>query len=422
MENSSFSNDKIKREKYGNMLIWACFLVYLLMMGSKNAYTAEIVEIQKVFSVDKAQASLAMTYYFILYAIIQVVISPIMSKINLRIYITVTALLSSIVTIMLAYMGSIEMLYLLCGINGALQAGIYSGCMSLLGKYLPKSKLPFANTIMSAGTAAYGVLSYGVPAIFVAMGRWDLPFTVMGAMFFGTALFFFYAVTQIRKFPPQIIEDHGHIIVADEEKPLFELKNTKAKTLFFVIVFVLSLVGSTVHYAVFNWIPNLLHEVFFMPEEYSILITLIAPILMFIGSLVGINLCEKYKNIFAVSMISTVLGLVMFLPILFAYDFNIVITIIFLVLNISILTCARCVYLGVMAFKMRSQINTGAYLAFYNAVSAVSAGVAPPIAGKIIDLYGYGTLFFIVLMIALIFLAVNTILTIWYANLQKKNK
>ena len=85
----STSNDK--RHKYSIMLVWACFLVYVLMMGSKNAYTAEIVAIQGVFEVNKATASLAMTYYFVAYAAGQVLLSTVMSRINLRVYLIAVA-------------------------------------------------------------------------------------------------------------------------------------------------------------------------------------------------------------------------------------------------------------------------------------------------------------------------------------------
>jgi hypothetical protein len=57
-----------------NLLIFACFLVWVIMMGSKNIYTAEYIEISNLFQVDKPQASLAMTFYFITYSLVQIIV------------------------------------------------------------------------------------------------------------------------------------------------------------------------------------------------------------------------------------------------------------------------------------------------------------------------------------------------------------
>jgi sugar phosphate permease len=67
----------------------------------------------------------------------QIVLSTFMAKINLRIYLTVTVAISAILTLLLGIAPSIEFVYFVCAFNGIVQAGIYSGCMSVLSKYLP---------------------------------------------------------------------------------------------------------------------------------------------------------------------------------------------------------------------------------------------------------------------------------------------
>ena len=78
-----FDNNRIKCAK---TLIWASFFVYVLMMGSKNVFTAEMVSLMDAFKTSKEQTSLAMTYYFITYAIAQFALTFIMPKLNLRLF------------------------------------------------------------------------------------------------------------------------------------------------------------------------------------------------------------------------------------------------------------------------------------------------------------------------------------------------
>ena len=59
---------------YG-FLIFACVFVWVVMMGSKNVYVAEIEEIMSVFNVaSKDTASFGMTLYFITYAVVQILL------------------------------------------------------------------------------------------------------------------------------------------------------------------------------------------------------------------------------------------------------------------------------------------------------------------------------------------------------------
>lgn len=413
-----------KRHKYSIMLIWACFLVYILMMGSKNAYTAELVTIQGVFEVNKATASLAMTYYFIAYAIGQVLLSMVMGRINLRLYLILVAGASSVVTVFIAFMPSMVAIYVLCTINGALQAGIYAGCMAVLSKNLNKNYLPFANKLMSVGTAISSMISYGVPALFVALGSWNMPFIVLGILFAFSVVFFFYASKKIKAYPAEII-------ISDDEKdvkaehPVYNLNSTGKKIGFFALMMTLSLLTNAVYYAVLNWIPSMMNEVHKMPQEYSILITLLVPIARMFCPLFTISICEKRKNIFMVSAILSIVSLVIFVPFALFYNSNIIVAVVLLVLYNLISPGVSTVYTSILAFNMRSQINTGSYSAIVNAVAAIMAGVVPPIAGAIIDSGNggnYGTTYILCTAITVIQVAMLFVMAISFYLKNKKAK
>lgn len=405
----------LSRKRCSVFLVWACFLLFVTMMASKNVYTAETVTLQGVFNKSKAEIALAMTYYFVVYAIMQLLLSLFISKINLGIYLTITAGLSSILTILIS-IGNLNLIYVLCAVNGALQAGIYSGCMAVLSKYLLKNLLPFANAVMSSGTAVSGVVSYGVSALFVGLGHWELPFIILGALFFISVVIFFVAVKLMKRFPPEVIEDHGKIIVAHEEKPFVPLKTGADKAVYLGLLLVLTLISNCMHYGVMNWMPDMLHELFGMPQSYSILITLIAPLIMLVGSFIAIFSCEKVKNILTVNTVSSVVAFVMLIPLLFFYKANIVVTLGLLIVFIGSSYMGRVVFAGIMSMKMRSQINAGAYTASTNAMASIAAGVMPPIAGHIITGNGYGSLFLTVLILFAVFAILLLMFNIFVAH------
>ncbi len=411
------------RVKYGKILVWASFFFYVLMMGSKNVFTAEIVTLQGVFGTSKTDTSLAMTYYFITYAIAQAVLSTLMGKLNLRIYLTVTGVASACVTVLLGVFKDISITYVLCAINGILQAGIYSGCMACISKYLPLKMLPFANRMMTIGTAVWGALSYGIPPLFVGQGLWNVPFILLGVLFFISALFFFWAFNKMRVFPP-VVGVKRNNDNASAEKTFLELKNGKSVVFYFALMFFITLIGNVMHYSIMNWIPDMMKDVFGMPDQYSILITLIVPVVSVVGSVLVINLCEKVKNIIWVSVTFLSIAVAALIPMIFFFDKNIILSIVLIIFFVTASTGGRAVFTGIIAFKMRTRINSGSYLAAINAVAAVCAGVIPPLVGKIIDAFtgvkGYGVTYLITVIIGVIYLLTLVIFATWYARKRKK--
>lgn len=417
-----------KRYKWSKILVWACFFLYVFMMSSKNVYTAELVTLQGVFGTTKAQTSLAMTYYFITYAIGQFVLSFFMGKINLRIYLFATGTLSAIITILLGLSKSISFMYVLCGINGVFQAGIYAGCMGVLSKYLPVDLLPYGNTVMNIGVAAWGVISYGTTALFVGSGLWNAAFILLGALFFLSTVFFLFVALKIRKFPSAIQADIKGDIKKDtiikEEKPFIALDTKNKKVIFWVIALSMSFLANIAYYIVSNWIPDMMHDVFGMPEEYSILITLIVPIISAICSTLSINLCEKYKDIIKVSIIFLLISILTMLPLVFILRFNVIITVVLLAVSMAAGTGYRTVFGGVMAFKMRLSINSGSYLAATNSVAAVMAGVVPPLVGSFIDSFGgtsgYGWSYLLMVTTSTVYLLVLLLFKKWKKSIDKQ--
>ena len=410
------------KEKCAKFLIWTGFLVYVLMMGSKNVYTAEVAAIQLAFGKTKAETSLAMTYYFLTYAVGQLLIAPLFSKIDIRIFLTVTAGISSIITVLIGFMPSMVLLYVLCAINGALQAGIYSGVMAIISKYSPAKLLPYANRVMSAGGAIYGVLSYGVPAIFVGYGLWNVPFVLLGIIFAITVILFFIAAQKMKKYPPEV-NDLKVKTVRDDSQPMYINVSTKGKMIkYFLIMALLSFFGNTMHALLQQWIPSLLHEQFGMDLSYSILITLLVPLVIFAFSQVSISLCEKHKNVFDVSIVVTLVALVILAPMLFFYNVNIVLSIACMAGYIAIANAGRLTFTSILAFKMRSHVNTGTYLAFLNAVAALVQAIIPPLAGEIIDSVGYGKLFALIFIVGAVFIVLLVISSLMVRRTAKENQ
>ena len=382
--------------KLFKLLIAACFSLYTAMMCAKSVFVAELVTFIAQTGVDKVTASLANTYYFITYAVVQVFLAFFMNKLNVRRYLVVTVPVAAVCGIAVAFAGNdIVLIWVLFAIQGAFQAGIYAGCMYVLSTYLPQSLVSVGNGFMQGGFAIGNTVAYIISAIFVALGAWRVPYVFFGIVFLCATVFFGVVTAKVAKKYPhvkthrensvkELKETHEHDSELFFNRGLFTFKNNGQKALFYVLSVLYSVIATALYYAVNNWVGNYLKEVFGFTDSVSIIISVVVPIMSFFGPIMAIAYSKKHKNYIKSSVLFALIPLIAAGIMIFAYDFNAVIAVIVVaafIVGTKMLTGLQ----SVATFDMRTELNTGSYTAMVNAAASVSAGIAPTIVGKIIE-------------------------------------
>ena len=157
--------------------------MYVSMMGAKNLYTAEIIEIIDAFGSTRAKASMANTLYYITYAAVQIVLFFCFDKLNLKRFLSVTIAISAINIVVTGFVTDMWQIWLLFAVNGCLQAGGYAGIMLIFAKNLPYKYLAGTNRIVSSSGVAANVLSFGFATVSVSFFDWRFGFYVLGGLF-----------------------------------------------------------------------------------------------------------------------------------------------------------------------------------------------------------------------------------------------
>lgn len=383
MKKQDLTPEKKYKYKWYNTIIYAAFFMYTMMMASKGIYTAEINEIVRVFQTDKVSAGIATTYYFVFYGGVQLVLALFYHKVNIRNYLFVTISLSSVLTILVAFTTSLGQINLIFALNGVLHAGLWGGCMAVLGKYLPNKQLSRASAIMSYGFAFGNLFAYAGCAICVSFERWDIPFIFFGALFLVSAVVFFVACGKVAKAIPEID-------VQEEEKTNYEGKvhikidTPKRKFVFYTILLLSEIAVMIAYYAVYNWFADFLITTFKLDTSLSIWISILAPISIIYGTPMLINACDRHNFIKATGVFTLIsLGFIVLL--VFFSEVNVLLSVVLLFGFIfTIRSCSAC-YAFVLPNKMRGQLNAGTYGAFNNGIASFAAGVATPIMQVVIN-------------------------------------
>ena len=408
------------RYKYGNLLIFACFFIYTASMAAKGVFTAQTKFIVDLWGLDYAQASMANTYYFVTYGLVQIGLFFCMHRISMRKYILWTVPVAAITTALIGASTRIEHIWIYFGISGAFQAGIYAGCNLMLTRYLPLKQLSKANTIMNLGYAVGTVVAYLLSALFIGFGGegWRVPYYIIGGIFLFSVLVFGIIVYTARRFAKingildkKIIEEmnaksNGKTNAMDDDDPLITLESKKKTVIFYIVDLVMAFLITAVYYCVMNYITSLLVDIHGMSQDISIYVSILAPIAIAFGPIMLIRSCDHHKDFVSQSLIYTIVLLPVALLLALFFNVNMILALGLSLIFVIIGNGVKAVVVSIMAYKLRKVMNAGAYSAICNAVASISAGVTPTIMGAVIDNAGWGAYYWVIFaLVAFVFLA-----------------
>ncbi|MBR2498500.1 MAG: MFS transporter [Clostridia bacterium] len=426
-EHVTLGNINKKRIKVGNLLIFACFFMYMMSMAVKGIYAAEISYIQEMWNIGYAQTSLANTFYFVTYGASQVVLFFIMRKISLKKYIAFTVPFSALCAILMGTSSSVVEIWAYFGLTGALQAGIYCGCNSILTRYLATSQLSKANKTMNLGYAIGTVLAYGTCALCITYDKWRLPYFILGGIFMVSVIIFLSVAFHAYRFKHinEMIDSHNKntsITIDNDDNPIIML-NTKRKTVwFYVIDLMLAFVITSLYYFIMNNFTPLLVKEHGLSDNIAIYVSILAPVTIALGPIMVISLCNKHRNFIRQGLIFTLIALPIPLLLAFLYKVHFLIAIVLTVVFVVVTNGIKAVSLSVITFKMRKQINAGAYSALSNAVASLAAGITPTILGGVIDATGWQVAYLVVFGIMVVFTSVMLIIDVAVTRNDKRIK
>lgn len=368
------------------MLIVACFCLYVFCIAVKSIYTAEVVEIIKHFGTTKQVAGVATLMSFITYAGMQLVFAKVANKLNIPLFIIGSASVGALAFALFPFCGNIYQIWVLSAIGGALTAGIYPACMAVIEQYLPSAMFSRANMVMSLGFSVSFALDYLCGAFFVRIGAWELGFWVFAFLFFLAALFFYGVVKLCQRYT--VAEKIKNNTSVSKSVNSSKSKWDKKIVIFIIFTGLLGFWSNFLYYGIANWMTSLLHEVFALSSSVAIFLTLLVPLLAYIGSLLEIWFCRRF-SFWEVSAAFSLVAVFSTLLLVFSFSFRVWLTL--LLSLIAVIFIRAIASLAAFEIPLRSvhMMNAGKLGAIINTFSSVGAAIASPVFGRVIDTSGY---------------------------------
>ena len=365
-------------------IILSCWLLYTFSMCMKMVYSASMVAIKDEYNVSHFIASLPITLYYALYAVIQLFLAVIMRRINMKLYMLITFTFSGLSFISVFFFSPVWFVCSVMAINGITLGAVWCGSLMVFSKYLTKKQMRNSLLLMGAGATVGNTVSYGISALAMSVGNWRWSFLIMGAAFLFATAYMIFSIIKAEK--NNLVPDESADIAVNK-KQVYTVKQYEAKPLI-IMGTIVSFFACILYYAFTNWMPTILKGLFGMENSEATVITMIFPVAVFAGVYLSNYLSDKVKNDFLLTLVASIIVAVLSLVLCFVFNVGVAICVAVIVLlgiSLRVITSLNC---SLVTLHTKDYFNSGATGSIINSSACVAAGVSPVLISLILDLSG----------------------------------
>ena len=280
------------------LLIILCWAVYTLAYLGRYSYTSNSLPIQKFYGVEKDEFSLATTFFFFAYGAGQIINGLLCRRYNMRYMIFGALTISAIINFSVFLGLPFYLIKFVWLINGLCQSVLWSSLLRILSCYLDEKHMKTAIIFMSTTVSIGTFITYGLSSLFALFNGFKLVFLVAFIAIIVIALvwFLFYGKLTFNA----RLENTWGVSEKQDGSEHIESKNKQSNYKGLLIILALfavyAIVINFVKDGLTTWVPNILDELFSLPESLSIILTLILPVFAVFGALAAVTLNRFIKD------------------------------------------------------------------------------------------------------------------------------
>lgn len=387
-------NTSKKADKRSLWLIALCWLVYACSYIGKLGYNANVTQIETLYGVTHAEAGTVSTFFFFAYGAGQIVNGLLCKKYNLRFAVFGSLLLSALMNILVGLAPSFAILKFLWLVNGAALSVLWTALIRLLAETLTEEKRKTAVIVMGTTVATGTFLTYGMSALFVALGNFQTVFYVAGALLPVVAVVWLIAyphLTNTEAQPKEIEATKTESAEATDKK-----SGLQGLWAALIVMAVFAVTDNLVKDGLTTWVPSILKETYALPDYVSILLTLFLPVLAVFGATVAVALQKKIKSFVLICAVlfltsAALIGVVIgFLP-----TGAVVVTMISFALVSCLMSGVNNVITSMAPMFWKNKINSGMLAGILNGFCYLGSTVSAYGLGAVADAWGWTATFWL---------------------------
>ena len=288
------SEKELKRNS--NFIIILCWAAYTAAYIGRLNFNAYIEPIRTQLGSTKTQLGLVSSAFFISYGIGQLVHGILSRKYNTRYSVTAALVGSALVNVFMIFCRNAEEMKYVWFFNGVFQSILWSSVVKTLSNTLPDDMLPRAIVMMSTPPALGTFLTYASGAAFSALNTdYRFIFILPSIILTAVGLIWFIAVGRVKITRQKVTPENQNLLKNQKFKltPVFAFGSA--------VLVIAAVSNGFIKDGVTTWTPSILKEIYSMKESFSILVTVILPLIAIFGAGLSAFLHKKQKNTFVLN-------------------------------------------------------------------------------------------------------------------------
>lgn len=393
---SAFNNKNYSRKCVG-LLLFLSWLAYTAGNVGRMDYAASMVAIIDETGVTKTAAGLVSSFFFFAYGAGQLINGLLCHKYNSRLFIFGSLVLAAIANLCMPLCKTVSAMKWLWLVNGIVQSVLWSSLVKLQAEYLNEKDIGKSIIIMSTTTAAGTFLAYGISALNVAFFSWKVTFFIAAAVIAVSSVAWLLGVEYVQK---NMSKFELKKTVSAESDGKRKIPAPIIISLCFVFAFAVS--NGFVRDGINTWVPNLLKEVYDLQSYFSILLTLILPLISVTGAYLAKLVYKKLPNDMLVSGLFFTLGGGVCALILWLYTHTLGFTVAIFAIVACCMSAVQNVITSAVPFRLRTVGESGMLAGVINTFCYVGSTLASFLLGGLAEHSGWNAVILLLLVLALV--------------------
>lgn len=375
-----------------NKIIFICWLAYTAAYIGRLNFNASIVAIISDLGVTKADAGLVSSFFFFAYGAGQLVNGILSKKYNAKIMIFLSLMISAVMNILMPVCADISLMKFIWMGNGIVQSVLWSTLIKTLSDYVSDKKLPKAILAMSTTVAIGTLIAYGISSVSVRFGTWKTVFFVASAVLVISAIIWFALFGNSNKKAVETVENKDG-----------KVRMGKLVLLALFITAFAGIANGFIKDGMTTWVPSVLYEEFKIPQEFSILLTLLLPMVSTMGAAIAKKVHEKISSHAAMNFIFYIISALLCTGILISLRIHSVVTIMICFIGVACgMAMINNVITSMFALDHRRLLNAGFAAGLLNTFCYVGSTVTSYTLGAVSQERGWNAVFIIMLTVCIV--------------------
>lgn len=352
-------------------LIFVCALVYVSAYIGRLSYSASMVAIMEATGSGKDSAGLVTTFFYFAYGCGQLVNAFFCRRYRTRPVIFGVLAVSALCNVLMATVRDVSVMKFVWFFNGAAQSVLWCTLIELLSHKVPAEHKSRAILSMSV-TVAIGTTSiYSISAGCIALGNVFATFWVSAAVLIAVSLVWLYVTRNL-----------DHMENYDAAPSDGGAKSTGFSIVMIapvLLVGILAIANGFLKDTMVTWVPSLLYDVFGMPSQFSVMITLLLPLFSFFGSALGVAIHRRVRSYYSLLVIMYVASTAALGGVLASYHLRMMAPVIFFaILNSCFMASVNNVVTSMIPLERKT--GSGLFAGLMDAfcyVGSTASGILP---------------------------------------------